>query len=188
MPKIILGFSGPMASGKDVSKKHLIEKYGATGFRFSTIMREVLVRLDLEVNRYNLVHLSQSLRQTFGENLFARTMAKDVRASDAELIVVEGIRRLADIEYLKSVPGFYLVSINADPRVRHARLVARNENVGDADKSFEQFQRDAVELETEASIPGVMQEAKFQIDNSGSFAKLYEQLDKIIADIRQAKD
>lgn len=184
MSKIILGFTGPIASGKDVSKKYLIEKYGASAFRFSTVMRDLLVRLGLEINRYNLSHLSTSLRQTFGEDLFARTVARDVRGAETDLIVVDGIRRLADIEHLKDIPGFHLVAIDADPRVRFERLVTRNENVGDNTKTFEQFQRDASELETEISIPIVMEQAALKIDNSTSFAALYAQIDKIIADIK----
>ena len=185
MPKIIIGFTGLMASGKEVSKKYLEEKYGAKSFRFSTVMREILQRLDLEITRYNLVNISYCLRQTFGEDLFAKVMAKDVATETASLVVVDGIRRLADIEYLKKVPGFTLASIEATPEIRHARLVKRAENEGDAQKTFAQFQLDQQQLETEISIPGVMAEAKFRINNDRDFDTLYRQLDGIIAQIKK---
>lgn len=184
MAKIILGFTGPMASGKEVSKQYLIDKYGAVGFRFSTIIREILARLRLEPSRYNISILSTRLRQTFGEDLFARTMAKDVAACEAEMIIVDGVRRLADIDHLKQLPGFHLIAIDADPKIRHARVVSRAENVGDDQKSLEEFLRESRELETEASIPGVMAEASYVIDNSTDLAALQAQLDDLVAKIK----
>ncbi|MFA6994948.1 MAG: AAA family ATPase [Patescibacteria group bacterium] len=185
MTKIILGFTGPMASGKGICKKYLEEKYGAKGFRFSTIMREILERLNLEINRLNMVNISTCLRQTFGEDLFAKTMAGDIKNSNEKLIVVEGIRRLADIEYLKKIPGFHLISVDADIKIRHERLVERNENVGDTEKTLEQFTRDHLEMETEISIPSVMAEAELNLNNDGSLDELHKQIDLIMAKLNK---
>lgn len=186
MSKIILGFSGLMASGKDASKKYLETKYNAKSFRFSTVMRELLERLNLEINRPNLVSISYSLRQAFGEDLFSKVMAKDVNAAPEEIVVIDGIRRLTDIQYLKDLPGFHLISIEADPKIRYDRAVARNENVGDAEKTFEQFLLDHKQMETEASIPSVMEKAQIIINNNGTIEELYAQIDKIIAAIKQS--
>jgi dephospho-CoA kinase len=186
MSKIILGFTGLMASGKDVSKKYLEERYGAKSFKFSTVMRELLQRLGLEIKRSNLVSISYSLRQTFGEDLFSKVMAKDVNAAPEEIIVVDGIRRLTDIQYLKDLPGFYLISIEADPKIRYDRAVARNENVGDAEKTFEQFLLDHQQMETEASIPSVMEKAEITVNNNGTLDELYAQIDKIITAIKKS--
>lgn len=183
MSKIIIGFTGPIASGKDASKKYLEEKYQGQSFRFSTVMRELLTRLSLEINRKNLSDISRCLRETFGEDLFAKTMAKDVMADPAEMIIVDGIRRLADIAYLKDVPGFHLISIEADIKIRYERLTKRGENADDSKKTFEGFLADH-QLETELSIPAVMAEADFQINNNGSFADLYRQIDEIISTIK----
>lgn len=184
MSKIIVGFTGPIASGKDASKKYLEEKYQGKSFRFSTVMRDILSRLDLEINRVNLSNVSRCLRETFGEDLFAKTMARDVMADPTEVIIVDGIRRLADIAYLKNVPGFHLISIDADPKIRHTRLINRGENADDANKTFDQFLADH-QLETELSIPAVMAEANFRINNDENFADLYEQIDKIISEIKK---
>jgi dephospho-CoA kinase len=184
MTKIIVGFTGPIASGKDASKKYLEEKYRGKSFRFSTVMREILSRLSLEINRKNLSDVSRCLRETFGEDLFAKTMAKDVMADPANVIIVDGIRRLADIAYLKDVPGFNLISIDADPKIRHARLINRGENADDSRKTFEQFLADH-QLETELSIPAVMAEANFKINNDGNFDDLHRQIDEIINTIKK---
>lgn len=180
MPKMILGFTGLIASGKDVSKKYLEEKYGASSHRFSTMLRDILNRLYLPVSRENLQTLSQTLRGSFGQDTLARVIAEDVKNDTHDLVIVEGIRRQADIIELKNLPNFRLVAIDAEAETRYHRVVARNENVGDAEKTYEQFLAEG-QREAEAEIPAVMAQASFRLDNNGTFANLYKQLDELIA-------
>jgi len=183
--KIILGFTGLMASGKDVSKKYLEAKYNAKSFRFSTILRDVLDRLDISTSRDNIIILSTWARETFGQDLLARVIAKDVSNAKEDMIIVDGIRRLPDIEYLNKIPGFVLISIDADQKVRYERMLSRNENEGDANKTFADFVADH-QRETELTIPEVMSTAKYKLDNNGTLEELYAQIDKIIADIKNS--
>jgi dephospho-CoA kinase len=184
MSKIILGLTGLIASGKDVSKKYLGKKYGASSHRFSTMLRDILNRLYLPIDRNNLQNLSLDLRTRFGNDALARVIAEDVKNDPAEIVIVEGIRRLADIVTLKDLPNFYLVSVDAAPAIRHERLVKRNENVGDAAKTFAQFLTDE-KREAELEIPTVMAQAKYHLGNNGTLEELYRQIDKIIAAIKK---
>jgi dephospho-CoA kinase len=45
--KIIFGFTGLMASGKGAAALYLQNRHSARTFRFSTILRDLLKRLDL---------------------------------------------------------------------------------------------------------------------------------------------
>lgn len=181
--KIIIGFTGLMASGKDAAKKYLEEKYGAESFRFSSIMRDVLKRINVEMSRTNLSAVSLCLRQTFGEDLFAKVIASDAQNANSDIVVVDGVRRLADIAHLSKLDGFHLVAIEADPKIRHERLVKRGENVGESDKTYEQFIADH-QAETELTIPEVMSKADLRINNDGSFEDLYKQIDELVEKIR----
>jgi dephospho-CoA kinase len=181
--KIIIGFTGLMASGKDAAKKYLEEKYGAESFRFSSIMRDVLKRINVEMSRTNLSAVSLCLRQTFGEDLFAKVIANDAQNANSEIVVVDGVRRLADIAHLSKLDGFHLVAIEADPKIRHERLVKRGENVGESEKTYEQFIADH-QTETELTIPEVMSKADLRINNDGSFEDLYKQIDELVAQIK----
>lgn len=183
MPKIIIGLTGLIASGKDVSKKYLEQTYGAKSFRFSTILRDVLTRLDLPISRDNTIKISTVLRENFGQELLAKVMAKDVENATEEIVVADGARRLVDIAYLNRLPGFVLVSLEADPKTRYERMLARNENTGDHEKTFADFQADH-ERETELTIPEVMAAAKYHLKNDGSLEDLYRQLDKIISELK----
>jgi len=180
MPKIIIGLVGPLASGKEVSKKYLEKKYGATSYRFSTMLRDILNRLYLPISRENMQNLSLDLRQRFGGDTFAKVIAEEAKGDPGEIVVIDGVRRLDDITHLKNIPGFCLVGIDAEPEIRYKRMLSRNENNGDAQKTFAEFLADGAK-EAELEIPVVMQTAKYHLDNNGSLPDLYKQLDKIIS-------
>jgi dephospho-CoA kinase len=185
MSKIIIGFVGQIASGKDVSKKYLADKYDAQSCRFSTILRDVLIRIGAEIRRENLQKISTALRQNFGEDLLANAIAKDASSLNSDIVIVDGVRRMTDIMHLNALPHFFLVKIEADPKLRYERMKLRNENVGDDKKSYEDFLKDQ-EAEADKEIPLVMKTAKYTLNNDGSLVDLYKQLDKLIIEL-QAK-
>ncbi|HNW71466.1 MAG TPA: AAA family ATPase [Candidatus Paceibacterota bacterium] len=180
MSKIIIGLVGSLASGKETIKKYLVEKNNAKDCKFSSILRDVLNRLSVPISRENLQKVSTVLRENFGEDLLASAIATDASKLDADIVVIDGVRRFTDIEHLKDLPNFVLVKIDADPKLRYERMKLRNENVGDDKKTFEEFMKDH-EAEADKQIPEVMKTAKYEIINNGSFEDLYKQLDELIA-------
>jgi len=182
--KIVIGLTGQIACGKGVIKKHLMTTYGASDYRFSTILRDLLKRLHLESTRENLINISTILRHNFGDDLLAHAMAEDIKNDPAPFMVIDGIRRLADIKFLKEVHGFKLIRIVANEKLRHERVVSRNENTGDDQKTFADFLKDQ-QQETEIQIPEVMATADFEIVNEGSLTDLDQAVDDIIADIKK---
>lgn len=182
MSKIIFGLVGPIASGKGTACKYLQEKYNCEVFRFSSMLRDILNRLYIENSRENLQKVSSVLRQNFGDDLMAKTIAFDVTNAKTEIVAVDGVRREPDIKFLQEIPGFYLVEINADQKTRFTRITQRGENADDNKKTFEQFQIDE-QQEAEQQIKAVAQLAKFHLDNNGSLENLYSQIDEIIKKI-----
>jgi len=180
--KIILGFIGYIASGKGTSCAYLKEKHGAQIFRFSTILRDILDRLYLPQSRENMQSASSALRQIFGEDLLAQTIANDAKKSTASIIALDGVRRLADIKYLQENPDFHLVEIIADQKIRYERLLKRSENSDDQEKTFEEFQKDE-QQETELQIKEVAKIAEFHINNNGTFDDLYRQIEDILKQV-----
>jgi dephospho-CoA kinase len=177
--KIILGFVGEMVSGKGTVAEYLQKKHNASTHRFSTMLRDVADRLYLEKSRLNLQKLSQVLRENFSQDIMARVMAEDVKNDINDIVIVEGIRRFADIEYLKKIDSFELIYITADIKIRYDRLTKRQENTDDQLKSFEDFQKDH-EHESEIQVQGVGKTAEYIIDNNRNFEELYKQVDEIL--------
>lgn len=181
MKKVIFGLVGQMASGKDTVKLYLEKNYQAKSCRFSDVLRNVLNILGQEVSRTNLQELSTNLRNFYGEDILAKTIVAQVNKIESEIVVVDGVRRLADIKYLRELDNFFLISIEADLKIRYERLVKRGENENDKQKTYEEFIKDH-EQEAELQIEEVIKNANFKIDNNNDFNYLYTQIDKIIKD------
>jgi len=177
--KTVIGLTGSMASGKGTAALYLQKKYGASTYRFSDMLADLLDRLYLEHTRDNFIKLSEMIRGTFGEDIMAKTMARDVTKDPNRIIVVEGVRRLADIEYLKRLEGFALAEIFADIKTRYERMTKRSEKTDDQTKTFAEFEADH-QRSTELSIIEVARQATERVDNNGSLDELYRQLDDLI--------
>lgn len=182
--KIILAVAGEMASGKDTATHYLIKRYGARAFSFSDILRDILDRLYLPQTRGNLAGLSIDIRKLFGDDVLAKAIVKDVTREDRDFIVVDGVRRPADIVELKNLPGFSFLYVDASLETRYARLHERRQNEDDATKTFEEFKNDHTR-ETEATIPRLKSEAKFVINNDGSLEDLHRNVDAVIDELRK---
>lgn len=175
----IFGLVGELASGKGAVNNYLKENYGATTYRFSTPMRDILNRLHVPLTRENLQDVSTILRERFGQDLFVNAIAEDVKNDPTPIKLIEGIRLLIDTEILRQLPNFKLIYIKADIKTRYKRLIERGENTDDHKKTFEEFVADH-QKETEIQIPQVSQQADYIIENEGSLEELHRQIDKII--------
>ena len=182
MSKVIIGLIGELAAGKGTVTQYLKDKHGAVSFRFSDPLRETLNIYDLEISRNNMQNLSTILRKNFGENILAKAIAKKVKTSDSHIIIIDGVRRHTDLENLGDLPGFNLVYVTADQTTRHQRYVKRNENAGDDQMTFAEFQTKE-QAEADRQIPEVAKSAKFTIDNNGTFDQLYQQIEDILQKI-----
>jgi len=177
--KIILGLTGEICAGKGTIVKYLEKTHNATSYRFSTMLRDLLGRIYLPVARENMQFMSTAIRQYFGEDIMAKVIAEDVKNDKNNIVVVDGVRRSADIKYLREVQGFKLVSIVAEPKTRFKRLILRKENPGDENKTYEEFLADH-KKEADAQVPIVMEKADLEINNNGSLEDLYKQVDQIV--------
>lgn len=184
MTKVILGLAAELAGGKGTVAKYIVEKHSGNSHRFSTMLRDILSRIYLPDSRENMQKLSTILRQKFGEDTLAKVMAEDVKKDIHEVIAVDGVRRPADIRYLKEIPGFKLVYIETSIENRFERIKKRGENPDDATKTLEQFKKDQ-EGEADAQIRNMKDHADFVVDNNGTFEDLYKQIDDITLNIKK---
>jgi dephospho-CoA kinase len=179
MAKLILGVAGEMGSGKEAVSRYLVNNYQASAHNFSDILKDILNRLHLEITRENFSPLSLMLRKTFGEDILAKAMYHDSVNDEADIVVVQGIRRIEDMAFLKQLPNFKFIFIDAEMDVRFKLVSSRNEKANDGTMTFEQFKA-SHSYETETTIPDLRNYADLVIDNNGTYLELYEQLDKLL--------
>lgn len=179
MAKLILGVAGEMGSGKGTITKHVIQEHRGSSHRFSTMLRDVLDRMHIEQTRENMATLSTIVRKNFGEDLLAKAICHETQKDEHDVVIIDGVRRMDDIVYLRKLPHFKLIYVDADIRVRYERVVRRGENANDTSKTFDEFKRDH-ELESELQIKDLKNYADYAVDNNGTFVDLYKQIEDII--------
>ncbi len=177
--KIIIGLAGEIASGKTTATEYLKEKYKAVSFRFSTILREMLEKIYIPETRENLQYLSIILRKQFGEDILSKAIAEKIKECDNNIVIIEGVRRLSDVEYIRDLPNFYLIYLKSDDRKRFERVSKRNENEDDKGKTWEEFQKDE-QRDTEQTIRKTLEIADFIIENDKELKNLYNRIDEVM--------
>lgn len=183
MSKIILGFVGELGAGKTVVCDYLKDKYDSNSYRFSDPLRDVLKRVYLEQTRENMQLLSTILRENFGQDLLAKIMASDADQDSGQIVSVDGVRRFPDIEHLQKVDGFYLIYVTADSKTRYNRIILRKQNPGEDQITYEEF-LESEKSEADRSIMEVGEKADFKIVNDNSLENLYDQVEKIINQLK----
>ena len=179
MDKIIFGVTGEMASGKGIVAKYLNEKHGARTYKYSSLLRELLDTADIDKSRKNLSVLGTKIREMFGRYAMTDVLIWRVLNSEEKIIVVEGIRHKDEVEAWQRLKNFTLIAVDADARIRYDRLVARNENVGDGIKSFEDFVKDS-EMGTEEQIVETIALADEKITNNTGLEEFLAQIDALV--------
>lgn len=187
MARLIIGVAGEIGAGKDTVTAYITEKHGAKYYRYSIILKDILRRLHLPYDRVSLANLAEALRAYFGENILSRTLIADAEADlDAEIVVFDGIRKIGELEFLKTLPNFRFLFVHADMPVRYQRLRKRGEKTDDLSKTMEQFMKDH-EHAADNVIPRLREHAHRIIDNNGTLEDMYRQIDTAIKVFRSGE-
>lgn len=182
--KIIIGLSGRIASGKETAGKWLMKKTRADKVRFSDPLRQTLDLFSIPQSRENMQSLSTFLRQTYDEECIAKAIFKITMQSPSPVSIIDGVRRMADIKTFCDLDNFYLIFINTEQKIRYERMVARGENPGETEMTYDDFlQKD--DAESEQQIEGLKKDANFIIDNNGSLDELEKQLEDVLEKIKK---
>lgn len=123
---MIIGLTGPMASGKSTVVDALKSQGFNKHFTLSDIVREECVDQGLEVTRDNLMATGQSLREEFGAGVLgARALKKIKNVGENDNWIVDGIRNPAEAEELRKHPNFILIANTAPEDLIISRILSR---------------------------------------------------------------
>lgn len=123
----ILGFVGPIASGKGVLGQYL-KGHGYLYYSLSDRIREYLSARGVEINRTNLINTGNFLRQEHGLGVLAQMTIRQMDGVKQNL-VFDSIRNLGEIEKLREAfPAIMIIGIDAPEEIRLKRFLERAKN------------------------------------------------------------
>jgi len=132
----LIGLTGTNGAGKGEAAAYFAAK-GYACFSLSDVIRDELARRGEAVSRDNLIRTGNGLRERFGSDILARRTMDKVGAGGRA--VIDSIRNVSEIEYLRRQGGFVLLAIDAPVAVRFARVAVRGRDESAAD--LEAFRR-----------------------------------------------
>lgn len=140
--KKVIGLVGEKGSGKQTFVnfiKQIAPSLNIRQVRFSDILAQTLIMWDIPLTRSNLQKLSLVMNEAFGAASLANAAKFSMEGDDAEIIILDGIRREAEYKLAKEMKNSTLIYITADQNLRYQRLKTRSEKVGEIGLTFEQF-------------------------------------------------
>ncbi|MBR8661149.1 AAA family ATPase [Brevibacillus sp. NL20B1] len=175
-----IALCGRMRSGKDSVAAYLIEKHGFVRFAFADELKRICRELfpdrfaDGSKPRTLLQGVGVAMRE-FDPDVWVNACMRHIQDTRDYLVspinvVITDLRFPNEYERLRA-EGFVIIRVNASLETRIQRMI----DAGDA------FTAADLEHETERHIDTFA--VDYEIDNNGSLAELYAQVDEIMADI-----
>jgi len=178
----ILAIAGMPGSGKGIFSK-AVSSRGIPVLVCGDVVREETKKRGLAPTPENTGKVMLAIRQEEGPAVVAERLIAKIASSAAPLLVVEGVRSMAEVEALRRNHTVAIVAVHASPKTRFDRLVARGRS--DDPKTWEEFaERDARELSV--GIGDVIALAQEMLVNESSFDDMSTATEAVLS--RMAKE
>lgn len=142
-PKVIVIVGMPGAGKGLVSG--VAQSHRLPVFVCGDVIREETERRGLEPTRSNMGEVMLAIRREEGPAVVAERLVRKIESSVSPVVVVEGVRSMAEVGALRKHHSVAILGVHASPRTRYERLRARGRT--DDPKSWEEFsERDLREL------------------------------------------
>lgn len=145
--------------------------------RFSDILKQTLMLWDLALTRHNLQLLAQVMDNGFGKGSLSNAISEQIAGSEADIIILDGIRWKTDLDLLNSFPNHQLVYITADLEKRYNRLLLRGEKSEERISTLAQFKKEET-AKNELLISRFGKKADFKIENNGTLEDFKNEVKK----------
>ena len=122
----IIAFVGMPASGKSEAAR-IAAEMGIPVINMGDVIRREVLKRGLEPNDSNTGMVATELRKCEGMDAVAIRCVSQIRETGSELVVVDGVRGIAEVECFRREfgEGFVLISIYAPIEIRFSRVQKR---------------------------------------------------------------
>ena len=185
---MIIGLTGSLCAGKGIVSDFL-KKQGFVYLSLSDELREIAKEKKIELKRENLQDLGNKMREEYGSGIMAKVVIEKIKNQNYIKAIVDGIRNPAEIDELRKIKNFFLVSVDAPTEIRFRRMFERNRESDP--KTWEGFlltdarDRGEGELETGQGVGKCMMQADFTLMNSRALEEVQEKIEKLYEEIEK---
>ena len=174
----LIGLTGTNGAGKGEAAAYFTAK-GYAYFSLSDVIREELARRGEAASRDNLIRTGNELRETFGADVLARRTIDKVGPGGRA--VIDSIRNMSEIGYLRRQEGFLLLAIDAPAEVRFARvsLRGRDESAASLDAFMKKEDEERAGGATRQQLEACMAAADRLVINDGTLPEFHSKLEEI---------
>lgn len=174
----LIGLTGTNGAGKGEAAAYFVAR-GYTYFSLSDVIREELRKRGEPASRDNLIRTGNELRERGGPDVLARRTIDKVGGGGRA--VIDSIRNMGEIEYLRRQEGFVLLAIDAPIALRFERVAARGRDESAAD--LEAFKKKEDEERaggtTGQQLQASMAAADRLIINDGTILEFHRKLEEV---------
>ncbi|OQC47961.1 MAG: hypothetical protein BWX61_00309 [Bacteroidetes bacterium ADurb.Bin035] len=183
---IVIGLTGTLGAGKDTVVNYLIKNEDFQHLSVRKFLIKELQKRNLPINRDTMRQLANELREKYGNAYIVEKLYSEALKSNKNTII-ESIRSAGEVEALKRKDNFFLIAIDADPKIRYSRIRQRGSETDNVDYSTfiaqenEEMQNDDPNKQ---NIIKCMELADYYIENNGTFQQLYDQISIVLKEIK----
>ena len=178
----IIGLTWTLGSGKWTVVDYLMQKYHFEHLSATVFITQEIIKRNLPVDRDNMRIVADDLRKTYGPGYIIEQLYVQAVQSGKNS-VIESVRAVGELEFLKKHPHVSLWAVDASPRIRYQRIAQRKwikDNV-----TFEYFlKQEANESNNtnpnEMNLPACIAMSDYHLSNNGTKEELWKQADAIM--------
>ena len=177
---MLIGLTGKNGSGKGVVAEFL-KTMGYHYYSLADVVREEIASRGEKITRANLIKTANELRTTCGPSILAdRVLAK---LDPEKNYIADSIRNPFEVEALRRRKDFYLLMVDADPKIRFDRLKMRaRENDPQDYEAFLKLEA----AEAGSNDPNTQQLnrtceiADARVENNGTIEELHDDIREVL--------
>lgn len=180
----IIGITGTLGAGKGTIVDFLVKKHGFAHYSVREYLLQIIREKKMPENRDSMVIVANKLRQDNSPSFIVEQLLVEARQKEQDAII-ESIRTPGEVTALREAGKglFTLLAVDADPKVRYSRVVARKSETDRV--TFEKFvsdeQREMSNTEPHQQNLGVvLGMADFTLNNDTDLESLHKQLSALL--------